>query len=128
MSLTAEQIFDAIAPDYKDDTDKAVYLEMAENRTSTCAYGAKRAEAVAYHAAHLIEMSKGSDYSGSGGGGPITSKREGKLGVGFGSAGMANSQGDADLSRTKYGSMLLSLAKGNIIKAGVTGGCTSGCY
>ena len=84
MALSAEQIFNAIAPGYAADPDKATHLELAECRTSTCAFGKNYNYAVALRAAHTIEMAKGTDHSGSGGAGPVTSKKEGQLSISYG--------------------------------------------
>lgn len=123
MSLTAEQIFDAIAPSYASNASKAVYLEMSEDRTSACAFGSNRPQAVALRAAHMITLDLGGDQSGSGG--QITGKKEGNLSLTF--AGPSASQSDDDLSMTKYGKQLKGLIKGNITLASIANGVNYGC-
>jgi len=124
MSLTAEQIFDAIAPEYKTDPDKDTYLLLAEGRVSSCAFGTNRAYAVALRAAHTITLNKATDQSGSGGG-PITGKKEGNLSIQY--AGPSSGSSDDDLILTKYGRQLKGLMGGNIAAVGVTGGADNGC-
>lgn len=123
---TASEIFDRIAPGYAADPDKDFYLELADGRTSACAYGGNRNLAVALRAAHMIELAKGSDYAGSGGGGPVTSKKEGKLAISYG-GGSSESDSNSDLPLTKYGRQLAGLARGNIAALGVCGGSGFGC-
>ena len=125
MSLTAEQIFDAIAPEYKNHSDKATYLELAESRISSCAFGVNRPHAVALRAAHDMTLNLGSDQSGSGGG-PITGKKEGNLSIQYAGPSSGADNGD-DLILTKYGRQLKGLMRGNIAAVGVTGGADNGC-
>ena len=125
MALSVEQIFNAIAPGYAADADKATYIELAEMRTSTCAFGTNYNQAVALLAAHLIELAKGDDHAGSGGAGPVTGKKEGQLSISYGSGSSEND--DSDLSMTKYGRQLQGLRRGNIAAVGVTGGADTGC-
>lgn len=122
---TASEIFDKIAPGYAADPDKDFYLELADGRTSACAYGGNRNLAVALRAAHMIELAKGSNHAGSGGSGPVTSKKEGKLSISYGSGSSSGS--DSDLRLTKYGEQLAGLARGNIEALGVCGGSGFGC-
>lgn len=125
MALSIEQIFDAVAPIYKNETDKEVYFSMAAGRTSSCAYGTNYNMAVALRAAHLMELAKGTDFSGSGAAGPVTGKKEGQLSISYG-AGSSETDG-SDLSMTKYGKQLQGLSRGNIAAVGVTGGGITGC-
>jgi hypothetical protein len=73
----------------------------------------------------MIELAKGTDHSGSGGAGPVTSKKEGQLSISYGSTG--KNDDDSDLGLTKYGRQLQGLINGNIAAVGVTGGCDKGC-
>jgi hypothetical protein len=111
MALTTDQIFDAIAPQLATNPAKAVYLELAEERTAQSLFGAKRTHAIALRAAHMMTLYiSQSGIRGMGEAGPITSKSEGSLSVAFGSVS-AGSNDDAGLSQTSYGVELLSLIK-----------------
>ena len=115
---TASEILSAIAPHFDDVSGRSVLLSQAESRTSSTFFGANRPDAVAYMAAHLLDMSASAPVS-SGASGPITSKKEGDLAVSFGSGG-ANSS-SSGLSQTRYGQMLLDLMRSSGPAAGVTG-------
>jgi len=80
----------------------------------------KRPYAVAYRAAHDITVAFSPDFAG-GGVGEVASKKEGDLQISYFKATTSGSSGDTDLTLTKYGKMLLSLTKGNIVSMGVTG-------
>jgi hypothetical protein len=120
MALTVEQIFDAVAPAYAAAADKATFLELSAQRTSAHAFGGNYNYAVALLAAHLIEIAQGAAFAGSGGSGPVKSKKEGDLSISYGGADAAADS--SDLSLTKYGRQLQSLRRGNIAAVGVTGG------
>ncbi len=115
---TASEILSAIAPHFDDVAGRQVLLGQAESRTSSTFFGANRPDAVAYMAAHFLDMAASASTS-SGAGGPITSKKEGDLAVSFGS-GSSNAQASG-LSRTSYGQMLLDLMRSSGPATGVTG-------
>lgn len=127
MALTAVQRFDVICPEFRDHADKSAYLEMAEEMTSpasTCGWNdAKRTQAVALRAAHMMTLSLSPERAG-GTGGQITQKREGQLSLSFG--GNSSAQRAADLDQTSYGMQLQSLISGSFLFVGTTGGC-DGC-
>ena len=121
--LSIDQYLSAVAPALATDENRAVYIEMATERTNKCFYGEKYNQAVALLAAHisfLLTAANGSMGAGSGSGeagstGTITSKREGDLSVTYGAGAVSASAADvtdAELSQTRYGLMLLALRKG----------------
>lgn len=115
---TASEILSAIAPHFDDVSGRSVLLGQAESRTSSTFFGANRPDAVAYMAAHLLDMSASAAVS-SGASGPISSKKEGDLAVSFASSGSSSSA--SGLSQTRYGQMLLDLMRSSGPAAGVTG-------
>lgn len=123
MALTVIQIFDAIAPGFAANPAKPTYIELAEDRTSACAFGTRRNHAVALRAAHAMTIDLGGDQSGSGG--QITGKKEGNLSLTF--AAPSANDSDDDLSMTKYGKQLKGLIKGNITVASIANGVNLGC-
>ena len=128
MALTASQRFDIICPEFKDHADKSAYLEMAAEMTSAasaCGWNdAKRTQAVALRAAHLMTLNLSPERAG-GSGGPITQKREGELSLSFGWSSSA-SRSIGDLEQTSYGLQLQALISGSFLFIGTTGGC-DGC-
>lgn len=103
MSLSAEQALDAIAPGFKDSPLKAAFLEMAALRTSAQFFGDRYGLAVAYRAAHMLQLSARGGVSGM-----VTAQSVGEISESYGSAAGAS---DSDLSQTSYGSQLLSLRR-----------------
>jgi hypothetical protein len=121
--LSIDQYLSAVAPALVTDENKAVYIEMATERTNKCFYGEKYNQAVALLAAHIAflltaassSMGAGSGSEEAGSTGTITSKREGDLSVTYGAGAVSASAADvtdAELSQTRYGLMLLALRKG----------------
>ena len=121
--LTIDQYLAAIAPALATDANKAVYIEMAAERTNKCFYGGKYNQAVALLAAHIAfllnaqagAMGAGSGSADAGSVGTITSKREGDLSVSYGAGAVSVSDAgvsDAELAQTRFGLMLLALRKG----------------
>ena len=114
--LTIDQYLAAIAPALATDANKAVYIEMATERTNKCFYGEKYNQAVALLAAHIAfllnaqagAMGAGSGSADAGSVGTITSKREGDLSVSYGAGAVSVSE----LAQTRFGLMLLALRKG----------------
>jgi hypothetical protein len=120
---SASSILDIIAPQYKDDPNKADYIGFARDRTNTCVFGKNYEMAVALRAAHMMYMR---DLSAAGaGGGELASKREGDLAISFHKSD--TNQGDGDLSSSSFGKQLLGLMNGTIPYFGVTGGNDNGC-
>ena len=118
MALTAEQRFDVLCPDYKAHPDKLVYLEMADERTSTVRASGwsegKRAQAVALRAAHMMTLALDPMRAG-GSAGPITGKSEGKLSVQFGTSVASQQKGMDDLDQTSFGLQLRGLIRGTFL-------------
>lgn len=115
---TASEILSAIAPHFDDASGRSLFLERAESRTSSTFFGSNRPDAVAYMAAHFLDMAA-TAATASGASGPISSKKEGDLAVSFASSG---SQGSSSgLGQTSYGRMLLDLMRSSSPAAGVTG-------
>ena len=119
--FTVEQYIQAVAPALLQDPSLDVYVEMAKERTDRAFYGVKYNHAVALMAAHIAfllgagTLGAGSGNAEGGSVGSIASKREGDLSVSFGSCAVASAiknAGDADLSQTRWGLMLISLRKG----------------
>lgn len=125
MALSAEQIFDAIAPQYATELTKAVYLEIAEERTapaSVCGWSEqRRRHAVALRAAHVMTMSTDPAFA-LGGGGGVSKKREGDLQVDYRVTAAKVYDQFPDLSQTGYGSQLVELIRASQMPIGVTGG------
>lgn len=115
---TASEILSAIAPHFDDVAGRQILLDRAESRTSSTFFGSNRPDAVAYMAAHFLDMAASASTS-SGAGGPITSKKEGDLAVSFASDGSSGST--SGLSQTRYGQMLLDLQRSSGPAAGITG-------
>jgi hypothetical protein len=114
MSLTAEQVLDAIAPSFRSSPSKAVFLEMATLRTSAEFFGDRYPQAVAYRAAHMLQLSARS----GGASGMVSSHSVGEISESFAPVGTTN---DSDLSQTTYGAMLVSLRRA-CAPAGLVGG------
>ena len=115
---TASEILSAIAPQFDDASGRQTFLDLSESRTSSTFFGTNRPEAVAYRAAHMLDLAANATAL-SGSSGPMTSKKEGDLAVSFGTTqGMGDS---VYLSQTAYGRMLLDLMKSSGPAAGVTG-------
>ena len=129
--LSVEDHLRAIAPQCLTDGSYQVFIEMAEERTNRCFYGAKANQAVALMAAHIWYM-LGSGNGGAGSGnleggstGSLSSKREGDLSVSYSSPSATlamKTTTDAELAQTRWGLMLLNLRKGCGPVMGVCGG------
>lgn len=118
MSMSASQILDAIAPDLGTPEQRATFLIMADERTSTTSFGSRRQTAVALRAAH--EMTLLLDTAVNSGSGPLQSKREGDLSVSY-FYPQVQTGVSGDFSLTKFGQRLLGLVKGNVLTMCVTG-------
>lgn len=118
---TASEILSAIAPRFDADANRAMFLQMAESRTSSTYYGENRSEAVALRAAHLLVVNEAANASDGENMGPIASKSEGDLSVSYGKLDAGASGGDADLSSTAYGRQLIGLRRGSGTGVRVTG-------
>ena len=124
MSLTTEQIFDGIAPQYATSPAKAVYLEIADERTapaSVCGWSEqRRRHAVALRAAHVMTMSQDPSFA-LGGGGGVSKKREGDLQVDYRVTAAKTYDQFPDLAQTAYGTELIGLIRATMMPIGVTG-------
>ena len=116
--LSIEQYIQAVAPALLQDPSLDVFIEMAKERTDSAFYGVKYNHAVALMAAHIAfllgagTLGAGSGNAEGGSTGSITSKREGDLSVSYGAGAVsasAGNLGDAELSQTRWGLMLISL-------------------
>jgi len=94
--------------DFVDKTDEEIqeFLNVSESVTSTTVCLDVRHLLVIYDAAHRMTLA----FRGGGTGGPITSKSEGQLSIGFG----MHADADPLLSSTSYGQMLEDLRRGCI--------------
>lgn len=125
MALTAQQILDAIAPQFKDNVLAPVLLEVADERTAPASsYGwseQRRRHAVALRAAHLLVMSTDEAFS-LGGGGGVSKKREGDLQIDYRVTAAKVYDQFPDLAQTNYGTELIGMIRASQIPIGVTGG------
>lgn len=112
---TASDILSAIAPNFDSATNRSLFIELAESRTSSTHYGANRSQAVALWAAHMIALATASEYDGVSGG-PVSSKSEGDLSISY-----ATSSTSSDLASTSYGRQLLGLRRASGTGISVTG-------
>lgn len=117
---TPEAYLDAIAPQFPDDARRATFVELATERTGD-SYGTRKDQAIAYLTAHLMTLADPTGLHSGGAVGPVNSKKEGDLSVGFGQAGGGSSSLNADLSQTHYGVTLAGIRKGSIMALGTTG-------
>jgi hypothetical protein len=95
-------------------------IKGAELRVGRCYFGGSFVYALSLmvmHKATLLEMAK------EGVAGPVTSKREGDLSVGYGTGG---SSGNNDLANTVFGQEYLELLEQYSPRPGVTGGVFCG--
>ena len=118
---TASEILSAIAPRFDADANRAMFLQMAESRTSSTYYGENRSEAVALRAAHMLTVSEGANASGGSTTGPVSAKSEGDLSVSYGKVGSGSSDSASNLATTDFGRELLDLRKGSGTGVRVTG-------
>ena len=100
MSLTAKQIVEARAPQYAGADRLQDYLAIAEEQTSTTAFGTSRPLAVALLCLHMMETDRRNTP------GPVTSRSEGELSIGYGSSGESG-----DLASTHWGLQLQTLRR-----------------
>ena len=118
MALTAEQALDAVAPQFKNSADKAVFLELAALRSSQWFYGDRYPLAVALRAAHMMELSNRGGTSGM-----VASHSEGDLSETYAAVGNTES----DLSQTSFGTQLISLrtscGSASMVSGSLVGGC-----
>lgn len=108
MDATVELFRRLTGNDFVDKTDEEIqgFLDVSESVTSTKVCLDVRHLLVIYDAAHRMTLA----FRGGGVGGPITSQKEGQLGISFGVVGEA----DPLLSSTSYGQMLQDLRRGCI--------------
>lgn len=122
MALTTEQVFDVIAPAYKNHADKAVWLEIAEEMISSDPNvwsGTVRSRAVALQAAHSLTLT---ETRPMGEGGTVTQKQEGRLVIGYEKDAGTSSKYDRDLGQTHFGRQLIGLMRRSIVPMSLTGG------
>lgn len=106
---TPTELIATVAPEFVGAANLDGVIEVAEARTSQSAFGDNRSLAVALLAAHTLALqARGS----TGGGGPITSVKEGDLAISYGPS-MAGSV----LASTSYGEQLATLRRENIMGA-----------
>jgi hypothetical protein len=109
--MTALQILDIIAVQFINDPNKETYIQLATLRTSQDYFGDNYQYAIALRSAHMLETNSNAQ-SGIGGGGIITSEREGDLAVSYGSTGSIYNR-YPDLATTSYGRQLVDLIMGS---------------
>ena len=113
---TASEVLSAIAPQFDAATNRGELLAQAEGATSSTHFGSQRPRAVALRAAHWLALANSSARA-DGSAGPVTSKTEGSLSVGFGSSG---NRSNSSLNQTGFGQELLTLINSYPV-AGITG-------
>ena len=101
---TASDILSIIAPQFDSEASRQGHLDQAETSTSTTHFGVLRDRAVALRAAHTLKLA--TDTARNGDAGPVASKREGDLGISFGSS---KGSGSGYLQLTSYGQELAVL-------------------
>ena len=107
---TASEILSAIASRFDGAANRALFLQMAESRTSSTYYGPNRSDAVALRAAHLLAVNEAANASDGESLGPVASKSEGDLSVSYGKIGNGGGV-DYDLSSTSYGRQLIGIRR-----------------
>lgn len=112
---TASEILSTIAPQFDSEVTRQGHLDLAEASTNSTYFGAQRSRAVALRAAHSLKLA--TDTARNGDAGQISSKREGDLGISFGTA---KGSGSGYLQLTAYGQELAALIAA-YPSAGVTG-------
>ena len=117
---TASEILSAIAPRFDGAANRALFLQMAESRTSSTYYGENRSDAVALRAAHLLTVNEAANASDGESMGPIASKSEGDLSVSYGKLS-SGAGADSDLASTSYGRQLQGLMRSSGTGIRVTG-------
>ena len=117
---TASEILSAIASRFDGAANRALFLQMAESRTSSTYYGLNRSDAVALRAAHLLVVNEAANASDGENMGPVASKSEGDLSVSYGKLS-SGSGADSDLPSTSYGRQLLGLRRASGTGVQVTG-------
>ena len=126
MALTATQVFDVVAPAYKNHHDKDAWLEIAEEMISSDPKvwsGTIRSRAVALQAAHSLTLT---ETRPMGEGGTVTQKQEGRLVIGYEKDAGTSSKYDRDLGQTHFGRQLIGLMRRSIAPMTLTGGLSAG--
>ena len=126
MASSVKEILAAIAPQFPDDAQMDVFIELATGQTSACFFGTKANHAIALRTAHMMTLSDQNGMFAGGQAGQVVSKKEADLSVGFGPTGSGTNTVDADLGQTSYGIQLMGLRKGSNAFMGVTG-VDNGC-
>lgn len=119
MALTVEEIIEARAPQFKDDSRIDKFIEIAELMTSNSAFGDRYNYAVALRVCHFFaseSLRGGSEDAGTSGsavGGRIESEKEGDLSRSY-AVNESAVAGYGDLSNTQFGLELIDLINGSI--------------
>jgi hypothetical protein len=114
MGFTADQIVQTICSSLAASPNKDIYIQMADEITSTSIFGSNRARAVALRAAHMFTL----DSRLNGEAGAIQSETEGRLSVSY-SIGSSNRV--EDLQQTHYGIQLRGLIHSSSLAIRVAG-------
>lgn len=123
MALTPEERTELVSyldTKVAESTRLDALIRGAELRVGRCYFGKAYVYALSLmvmHKAAMLEMASG------GVAGPVTSKREGDLSIGFGTGG---SSGNNDLSNTVFGQEYLELLEQYSPRPGVTGAVCCG--
>ena len=92
------------------------FIAIAEEQTERSYFYQNADQAVALGALHLIQMKKDSEDFGSGGGGPIKSKKERTVSITYASMGSSSlDKSGMDYGSTKWGIMLMNLTQSTVV-------------
>lgn len=119
MALTPEErteLLSYLTEDVAESPRLEALIKGAELRVGRCYFGKAYAYALSLMVMHKAALQ---GMAAEGVAGPVTSKREGDLSVGYGSGG---SSGNNDLSNTVFGQEYLELLEQYSPRLGVTGG------
>jgi hypothetical protein len=114
--LTASERFDLAAPQYAANALKSSYLLQADEFIAKDFRPAVRLQLVALKAAHDMTLALNPLFKDGSATGPVTSKREGELSVGF-AAPSSSAIDDGEYALTKYGRKLLELLRSSKLLA-----------
>lgn len=119
MALTATQVAEVLtvfrqrAQEFASvaDADVEAWIEIEGPNVSQAAFDDCWATAVAYRTAHMMKTTgEGADSLGTGGAGPVTSRKAGPRSISFGSVSSSNDESDAAFwKESRYGRLYLSL-------------------
>lgn len=105
--MPTRELFNAIAPTYKDDDAVDTFLKLAAQQLAAAAWGRLYVQAVVYLAAHMLTM-RDRMLDGGGGSGPVQAVKTGDVSVTYTNS-LSQSFDDALLATTPFGVHFLFL-------------------